>query len=217
MGCREYARRIALFLPLIAVASIVAAATSHAQSSSDLLARFEGLYTGDISKATTGILGESAQKRNSGATRKEKHDLQEPNKEFLEIIEEALKEPQRFQRTPAQLLVLPATDGWTVELRHTDDQLGFPLPSGVIATLPKFLVPLSPVKVDGIPSEAWRAQAIHNRESLTIYLTEVDTSSTPTQFQISLQEAGDNIDFVLWLIGKRAHQATSWRGRLVRE
>jgi hypothetical protein len=217
MECREYARRVGLFLALIAAASIVAAETSHAQSNVDLLARFEGRYTGDIHRATTGILGGPAQNRDIGATTKEKQALQEPNKELLLIIDAALKEPQRYQHIPAQLLVLPATDWWTVELRHTDDQFGFPLPSGVVLTIPKALMPLSFVKVDGIPSESWKAQAIHNRGSLTIYLTEVDASSTPIQFQISLQEAGDNIDFVLWLIAKRGHQATSWRGKLARE
>jgi hypothetical protein len=179
-------------LVLSAVISMMTADASLAQSKVDSLARFEGRYSGTISRRATCSFD-------------------------LKTQEAALLNQRGDQHIPVQFSVSAANDYWTVELRHADDQFLVPLPSVVSVRSPKALAPLSPVKVDGLPSEKWTARATQTSESFTIYFVELNSLSTPVQMQISLQPVGKNIYFILWRIDEDGHRGSAWTSTFRRE
>ena len=183
-----------------------------AQANVDLMARFDGRYSGTLSRSVTASMSSQVPAPNDDTTVREKQDLQQP----MRNSEMALRDHRRDQPVAVQLSILPANDHWIVELWHAE-QHGAPLPTVVVVSIPRELTPLSPVNVEGFPAELWTARASLGGESLTVYFFERDASATPVQLQISLQPAGQNIRFVLWRIDKDGHRATAWAATLVRQ
>jgi hypothetical protein len=151
-----------------------------------------------------------------GAPYEEAKTAQDRLKLAMQLADEAQKNHHHYVRVPITLLISRADSQWTVDLRHAPDQFGVPLPSDLSFTVAKDLTCPSSIRAEGLPLEGWSAQAVHNERSLTVYLTELNSTESPIQIQLALLEKETDVDVILWRVDRNAHRSISWRGSVKR-
>jgi hypothetical protein len=184
-----------------------------AQQAANFIDGIEGSYEGTVRRAVSASMASQATIVASRTQQDPPEALQDP----MRRAEAALRSHQTVQSVTVNLTVTRASDGWHIEIRHPDEQFGLPLPSFTAIRLLGTPATLSPAQAGGAVSTSWKAVATQTAQSLTIYLFDVEAAATPTQFQMSLQPVGKDLEFAMWRIDSDGHRAMAWAGLLAKQ
>jgi hypothetical protein len=184
-----------------------------AQQVTSFIDGIEGSYEGTVRRAVSASMA-------SQATIVAGRSQQEPPETLQDTMrraEAASRSHETVQPVPVNLTLTRASDGWRIEIRHPEDRFGLPLPSFFAVSLRATPAALAPSQTGGTVPASWKALATQTAQSLTVHLFDVGATATPTQFQISLQPVGKDLELAMWRIDSDGHRAMSWTGLLARQ